>query len=761
MNDRRFHSSHWGAFTASVDGDRLSVSPRAGDPDPSGILRNLENAARNPARIARPVVRKGWLNKHGVATRRSGNDFVSLPWDEVLDILAAELARVKNEHGPQAVFGGSYGWASAGRFHHAQSQLHRFLNHALGGYVRSVNNYSAGAALVLLPHIMGPMEAVARRNVTWEQIEQHTDVVMAFGGMPLKNTAVASGGISAHIERGAMDAARKRGVRFILVSPLKDDLPQEAGAEWVALRPGTDTALMLAMAYVLATEGLHDKAFLERYCEGYEKFEPYLLGQVDGVPKMPAWASRITGLNAELIETLARSLVGRRTLIVTAQALQRAEYGEQPVWMAAVLAAMLGQFGLPGGGYNYGLGSLAHYGRRQTGVSLPALPQGTNAVRDFIPVARISDMLLNPGGKFSYDGQTLTYPNIRLVYWIGGNPFHHHQDLNRLRAAFDRVETIVVHETAWTPMARHADIVLPATMTVERNDIAGGPTDPVLLAMHKLMEPYELSRDDYSIFASLAERLGAAQSFTEGRTAEEWLRHMYGSLEDSLKTTGHEIPDFDAFWERGEIDLPQEPDDGGILRSFRADPVGSPLPTPSGKIEIYSDKIGSFGYADCGAHPKWFEHSDLPRETGEFVLVSNQPSRRLHSQLDFGNFSVEGKIHGREPVRVSTEDAARLGLSDGDIVRLYNDRGACLAAVKVSDAVRPGVLNLSTGAWYDPYEPTGDAPVCVHGNPNVLTRDVGTSSLAQGCTGQLTTVRIERFEGELPPVRAFDPPATA
>ncbi len=409
--------------------------------------------------MARPMVRRGWL-EHGPRPddRRGRDTFVAVSWDRALDLLANELARVRDAHGPGAVFGGSYGWSSAGRFHHAQGQMHRFLNKVLGGYVRSVNSYSSGASSVILPHILGSIEAVSRRGVTWDQIAAHTEVVVAFGGMALKNSAIAAGGVSRHVDRGAMRAAQERGARFVLISPLRDDLPKEAKADWLPVVPNTDTALMLGLAHTLATEKLHDEAFLQRFCVGYPVFEEYLLGRSDGQPKDATWAAAICGIPAEDIIALARGMARRRTLIVVAHALQRAEHGEQPVWMAAVLAAMLGQIGLPGGGYAYALGTMGHYGRRAVAVPLPTLPQGRNPVRAFIPVARIADMLLQPGAPFDYNGQRLTYPEIRLVYWTGGNPFHHHQDLNRLRRAFARVDTLVVQESAWTATARHADI---------------------------------------------------------------------------------------------------------------------------------------------------------------------------------------------------------------------------------------------------------------------------------------------------------------
>ncbi len=757
--ERRRHSSHWGAFSGSWSAGELIVEPHPNDPEPSPILQNFPAALRHRARVLRPMVRRGWLERGpGPDDERGRDSYVAMAWPEVLDRLAGELIRIRETRGPEGVFGGSYGWSSAGRFHHAQSQVHRFLNCALGGYVRSVNSYSAGASKVLLPRVLGPFDEVCRRNVTWEQIIDHTEVVLAFGGMAMKNLAVASGGVSRHVERGAMARARAGGTRFVLVGPLRDDLPDEAKPEWIAVRPGTDTALMLGLAHTLASEGLHDAAFLDRFCTGYGKFERYLLGHGDGQAKDATWAAGITGIPAEQIAALARSLAGRRTLITVAQSLQRSRYGEQPIWMALVLAAMLGQIGLPGGGYAYALGSMAHYGKRQNAVAMPTLPQGRNGVKAFIPCARIADMLLHPGEPYDYDGQRLSYPDVKLVYWAGGNPFHHHQDLNRLRRAFRRVDTLVVHEIAWTATARHADIVLPTTMSLEREDIGASATDPLMIAMHRLAAPHGEARDDYDIFADLSARLGAAEAFTEGRDAFAWLRHLYDRTRAALALQGRPCEDFETFWRNGEATVPSAPDDGGIVRAFREAPEKNPLPTPSGKVEITSATIAGFGYADCPGHPVWLAPDERPDARLPLQLVANQPATRLHSQFDFGGYSAASKRRGREVVRINPADAATRGISDEDAVRIFNDRGACLAVAALSVDVRPGVVQLPTGAWYDPVDPAAANPLCVHGNPNVLTRDVGTSSLAQGCTGQLTVVQVERFTEELPPIRAYDPP---
>jgi len=277
--------------------------------------------------------------------------------------------------------------------------------------------------------------------------------------------------------------------------------------------------------------------------------------------------------------------------------------------------------------------------------------------------------------------------------------------------------------------------------------------------------PYGEARDDHAVFAGLAERLGFGDAFTEGRSPRQWLEHLYETPRRALAERGINAPDFAQFWEDGELALPTEQADGGPVRAFRRDPAGAPLPTPSGRIEITSKTIAGFAYPDCPAHPAWLppaEGAGSPAAARfPLQLIANQPATRLHSQLDFGATSLASKVKGREPVRIHPQDAAARGIADGDIVRLYNDRGACLAGAVLSDALRPGVVQLSTGAWYDPHDLGAEPPFCVHGNPNVLTRDAGTSRLAQGCTGQLTLVEIERFDGPAPPVKAFDPPPGA
>lgn len=749
--------AHWGAFTADVaDGDIAAVTPMDGDADPSPLLGNLAGSIRHRSRIAGPAVRRGWLRDGpGPSTERGTDEYVAISWDELSELLAEELRRVVDTYGNEAIYGGSYGWASAGRFHHAQSQVHRFLK-MLGGYTSSRHSYSLGATGVIMPRVVGTHDDLFKRSTGWEVITEHTDLLVCFGGLALKNTGINHGGTTAHPARDALRRMRERGGKIVALSPLRDDV--EGDCRWLAPVPGTDVAVMLALAYVLATEGLADLDFLDTYCSGYQRFERYLLGYDDGVAKSPQWASTLSGLPAGELVELARQMAASRTLVTVSWSLQRIRHGEQAPWMGLTLAAMLGQIGVPGGGFGHGYGSMNEPGLPPLRCGLPALPQGFNPVQTFIPVAAVTDMLLHPGQPFDYNGLQLTYPDVRCVYWAGGNPFHHHQNIPRLRRALSRVDTIVVHDPYWTAMAKHADIVVPSTTAYEREDYSGSRNDPLLVAMPALTPPYGDSRDDYTTFSALADRLGFGEQFTEGRTARQWLVHMYEKWSAGLD---FEVPGFDQFWAAGHLRLPTEPG-LTLLADFRADPVGHRLATPSGRIEIFSQTIDGFGYPDCAGHPRWYEPTEwLGGERAArypLHLLANQPATRLHSQLDGGATSQASKVQGREPIRIHPDDASARGLADGDVVRVFNDRGACLAGVRIDDRLRPSVVQLPTGAWYDPADPSDPDSMCVHGNPNVLTDDVGTSSLAHGCTGAHVLVQVEKFDGALPPVRAHEPP---
>jgi biotin/methionine sulfoxide reductase len=283
--------------------------------------------------------------------------------------------------------------------------------------------------------------------------------------------------------------------------------------------------------------------------------------------------------------------------------------------------------------------------------------------------------------------------------------------------------------------------------------------------MHQVVPPVGEARSDHEILAGLARRLGFGAAFTEEKTESEWLAVLYARLRASLHEAGVDAPSFEEFWAQGSLEIPDVEADRVLFDAFRADPGANPLRTPSGRIELHSETVAAFGYDDCPGHPSWLESEEWlgsPRaKRFPLALVANNPATRLHGQLDLGPYSQAAKVNGREPVRIHPKDAAARGIADGDVVRLFNDRGSCLAGAVISTDVREGVVQLSTGAWFDPDDPTAEIAMCVHGNPNVLTRDIGTSRLSQGCSGQHALVELERYQGAVPPVRAFEPPQIA
>jgi biotin/methionine sulfoxide reductase len=281
--------------------------------------------------------------------------------------------------------------------------------------------------------------------------------------------------------------------------------------------------------------------------------------------------------------------------------------------------------------------------------------------------------------------------------------------------------------------------------------------------MHRAIDPVGDARSDFDIFHALADRLGYAQVFTEGRNEMDWCRLIYERVLANAARKNVTLSAFEDFWHNGFVELPQPDEDFVLFEDFRRDPLLHPLNTPSGRIEIASETIAGFGYGDCPPHPAWIEPGEWLGSAGAahwpLHLITHQPADRLHSQMDPGSVSRSHKINGREQIRLNPEDAARRGVNNGDIVRVFNARGSCLAAATIDDGVMSCVAVMATGAWFDPAS-AADEPER-HGNPNVLTRDVGTSRLTQGSSALSALVEIERWSGALPPVRAWTPPKFA
>ena len=709
------------------------------------------------------MVRESWyLKETSESSKLRGQDrFISITWEEAINTVASELRRVIGEHGNSSIYAGSYGWASAGRFHHAQSQIHRFLN-CLGGYTKSVNTYSYAAAEVILPHVIGVNASeIMTRHTSWASIVNNAKLMVSFGGFPIGNSQISNGGVSDHVQVDFLQQASSKGVKLVSISPRQSIIDKSTKIEWIKARPNSDTALILGMCHTLLEERLFNINFLKKFTVGYEKFFQYLTGQSDGVVKNTDWAEQLSGVSSVEIMSLARKMANTPTMLSVTWSLTRQENGEQTYWAVIALAAMLGQMGKLGQGVGFGYTVSNYLGNNVRRLPFEALPQGKNKVDDFIPVARLTDMLLNPGKSFDFNGEKRVYPKIDLIYWAGGNPFHHHQDLNRLVGAWQRPSTIIVNEWCWNSIAKHADIVLPCTTMLERNDLGMTPRDPYVIAMSKAFEPIGLARDDYEIFTALAEKLGIKEEFTENRSAADWLRWIWDQSRKNTREIGINMPSYEQFITKGWYQAPPRETDEMLLADFFTDPVAFPLSTPSGKIEIFSEVVAAFNYEKCAGHPTWIEPTEwlgAVNKQHPFHLISIQPESKLHGQLDNGKLSLSAKVNGHEIIEINPADAATKKLKNSDIVKVFNQRGACYCGVKITHDVMPGVVVIRTGSWYDPMSPGTPMTPCKHGNPNVLTPDIGTSKIAQGPAAHSCLVNFEKYHGSPLKITAHEPP---
>ncbi|KJY79834.1 trimethylamine-N-oxide reductase TorA [Vibrio nigripulchritudo] len=772
--------SHWGAFRAHIYGGKVQeIKPLEMDSHPTDMINGIKGIIYSPSRVRYPIVRLDWLKKHKYsADTRGNNRFIRVTWDEALDLFYRELERVQKDYGPWALHAGQTGWRQTGQFHSCTSHMQRAVG-MHGNYITKVGDYSTGAGQTIMPYVLGSTEVYAQ-GTSWSEILENSDNIILWANDPVKNLQVGwnceTHESFPYLEQ-LKEKVAKGEINVLSVDPVKNKTQRYLQNDHMYINPMTDVAFMLAVAHVLYKEDLHDKEFIKTYCLGFDPFIQYVLGETkDKIEKTPEWAAEICGVEADKIREFARMLVSGRTQILMGWCIQRQEHGEQPYWAAAVVAAMVGQIGLPGGGISYG----HHYsgiGVPSTGFAAPGgfprnLDQGMKPKwdnKDFngysrtIPVARWIDCLLEPGKEIRYNGSKVKLPDYKMMVISGNNPWHHHQDRNRMKKAFRKLQTVVTIEFAWTATCRFSDIVLPACTQWERNDIDvyGSYSGRGLVAMQKLVDPLFQSRTDFDIFTELTRRFGRHKEYTRGMDEMEWVRSLYEDCRNANKAK-FDMPEFDEFWEKGVLDF-------GTGKpwvrhaDFRKDPEINALGTPSGFIEISSRTIGRMGYEHCQDHPMWFEktersHGGPGSEKHPYWLQSCHPDKRLHSQMcESEEFRATYAVQGREPVYINPVDAKKKGIKDGDLVRVFNDRGQLMAGAVVTDSFPQGVIRIEEGAWYGPLNEKEGA-ICTYGDPNTLTQDIPTSELAQATSANTCIVDFEKFSGEVPPVTSFGGP---
>ncbi|CAH0533051.1 Trimethylamine-N-oxide reductase 1 [Vibrio stylophorae] len=772
--------SHWGAFRAQVkDGVWVDTKPFEHDPRPTTMLAGVREVVYNPARVKYPMVRLDWL-KHGYKSdtkQRGDNRFVRVSWSQALDFFYFELERVQNTYGPSALYAGHSGWQSCGKLHSAGTMMRRGIN-LHGTSLSKAGDYSTGAAQVVLPHVAGAME-VYEQQTSWPLVLEHAKTIVIWGSDPVKNLQVGWLMPDHSVYGYYAELAKKvesGEIKVIHVDPVRNETQKMIGGDQIKVNPQTDVPLMLGLAYTLYQEKLYDASFIANYTTGFDQFLPYLLGETDGIAKTPEWAAKITGVDADTIRAMARQMASGRTQIIGGWCLQRMQHGEQYAWMLVVVAAMLGQIGLPGGGFGFGwhyndAGTITSNGPLMSGfsaaTSVPPIHNGSfNGYASYIPVARFVDCIENPGETIEWNGHKIKFPLMKMAIFCGNNPFHHHQDRNRMIKAWRKLETVVSIDHQWTATCRFADIVLPATTSYERDDIEqfGNHSNKGIVAMRKVVEPMFESKDDYDIFAGLCGRFKREQDFTGGKTKMEWIEEIYNGARLQGRGLGVRMPTFKKFWEgEGYVSFP-EGQAWVRHESFRNEPDLEPLGTASGLIEIYCKTIADMHYDDCQGHPMWFEkeersHGGPKSNRYPLHLQSCHPNQRLHSQLCSSTKHRESyAVANREPFYISVEDAKARGIKSGDIVRVFNDRGQVLAGAVVTDDYSQGVCRIHEGAWYNPLHGGKPGTLCVYGDPNVLTLDIGSSKLAQATSAHTALVEVEKYKGKAYELTGFSGP---
>ncbi len=777
----QFSATHFGAFKSHIKGSQfIGVKDFVDDAFPTPMLQAIPSRTYAPTRVKYPYVREGYL-KHGYKSdpsKRGSEKFIRVSWDEALDLVAKEIMRVQKNYGYKSIYAGSYGWFCVGKLNNPQRLMNRMMKIA-GGYVGRTGDYSTAAAQVIMPHVLGTNE-VYEQQTSWEMVLKQAKNVVFWGADPMVTNQIAWE-IPAHETYSYLAELKKlsdaKTINVISVDPIANDTQRYFKGEHIRIRPNTDVAMMLGMAYHLYTTDLYDKEFIKKYTVGFKHFVPYLMGETDKTPKTPQWAEKICGISANTIKQFAEKLMKERSLLMAGWSTQRADHGEQFHWMMVTLCAMIGQIGLAGGGFGFsyhyaGGGVPTADAPGLTGIStnINSDKQGPwTQYKPFnIPAAKMIDMISNPGKKIAFNGKEITYPTIKMVYWAGGNPFHHHQDRNNMLKAWQKLETVIVHEPFWTATARMADIILPTTTEIERNDIEriGDYSSTHFLALHKAIEPVGESKDDFEICREICKRWGYEKEFSDNKTPMEWLKQFYNEAISQGAEKNITLPKFDDFWKEGYVKFqtPQTAKEYVRHADFRENPMLNPLGTPSGKIEIFSKVVDGFGYEDCKGHPMWFEPMEwlgsAKAKKTSLHLLSPHPKYRLHSQLSNTWLRDLYEVNEREPVWIHPNDAKKRGIKNGDIVKIYNTRGSTLAGAILTDAILEGVLRMCEGGWYDPLEPGKVGTMCKHGDVNQLTIDKGTSSLAQGNISNTALVEIEKYTGVIPSISVFEEPKT-
>ncbi|MBC8497803.1 molybdopterin-dependent oxidoreductase [Candidatus Bathyarchaeota archaeon] len=658
---------------AHVEGGWVTmiVDNPLGGPYMSGCVKGLQmhRVLHAPDRLKRPLLRTG---------PRGSGEFKEVGWPEALDLVAERLTEIRDRYGNEAIIrlGGS--GACNGALHNTGLLTMRFLSQ-FGGYTDIEGYYSSQAAQYVTPYVLGTRSVGIDPGTL-----QHTGLIILWGAN------ISDTRLEVPMEARIREA-KVRGVEVIVVDPRRTTTAKTLGTQWISVRPGTDTALMLAVLHVLIEEDLVDRGFVERYSVGFKELERYVLGEEDGAPKNPAWAEEICGTPADVIVQLARQWGQTHpTAFIPGLSIQRTVGGEEAIRMAIALQVATGNLGVLGGSS----GGLTWGRLPSPRIGVIGAPQNPTQVS--IPAYQWPDAILE-GRRGGYSS------DIKAIYNVGGNFLIQGSDVNKNIRAFSEVEFSVCHERFMTPTAKYCDVVLPVTTFLERSDIVVPDGGNYLLFSSQAVPPLYEARNDYDIFCELAERLGFRQEYSEGRGEEEWLRDF---VADS------EVADYEEFKREG---LYMGGDQLRVgLSDFVADPEAHPLGTPSGRVQILSEAYADLGFTAVPAYRGLRADDRHP-----LMLVTPKSRFRVNSQNDNIPWFRERELHG---LWMNPRDAEERGIDDGGEVQVSSPEGRVRVTVIVTEDIMPGVVCLLEGVW-----PIFDSEgVDTAGSANFLTSTVPT-----------------------------------
>ena len=687
----------------------------------------------HPDRLLRPLKRTG---------ARGEGKFEPISWDEALDRVSAELTRVKKAYGNAAIFV-PYGSGSASQTN-GRAAAQRLLN-LFGGSLGHYNNYSWAA-------MARATETVYGTQVTGNQRQDWVNAkyILMWGWNP---SEMRDGTNTEFYLR----AAREKGARIVCIDPRHTMSALSLADEWIPIKPGTDAAMMSAMAHVMITESLVDAAFVAGHCVGFddtqmpdgakgaESYKDYILGTRDKTPKTPRWAEGITGVPRDTIARIAREYATTRPgVLYQGYGMQRRAYGEQVVRAGCVLAAITGNVGIPGG-WASGMGLQAPDG----GPLWTVFPTGENPVKASIPTFLWTEAVKRGpqlGAAEGLRGVSRLEHGIKMIWAVASNALvNQHGNINRTAKLLrdeQLVECLVVQDNFLTPTARFADLVLPACTQLETWGVEDGWKygDEVLL-MPKVVDPPGEARSDYRICAGVAAKLGLEAAYTEGRDERGWVAW---SLEQLRSTRYKQLPGLDAMEaSRAGVHQVAVETPAVAFADFRRDPAKSPLPTPSGKIEIFSKELAALNRpTDIPPVPKYVQEWESPfgieARSYPLQVVGHHSLSRVHSTLAGVDWLEEAFP---QRVFINTVDASARNIANGDEVRVFNARGELRLKCRVTRRIMPGVIAIPQGAWWSPGPDGVDRGGCV----NVLTSERWTP-LAFGNAQHTVMAEVRRVE---------------